>query len=156
MLYITFGDPEDIEEPMVFNCENYFRSACKDSWFSNDISKQIAKDIDNTELVSPNLAISNVLGPINPYKMSSGALMLIIMANTDKDLLYCGEMMGDNCNQWLIDISKNKDIRITIGGNKDFCGVTGFEATVTNSGKKLDSVRDYDKAWLEWADTWND
>lgn len=154
MLYITFIEPKNVKEPLVYSSKRYFRSAFEPCWLESDLAKEMVKDIDKSTVLSPYCIQSPVLGQIPPERLSGGVKMMLIMLNNTDDVVYCGEMFGDNCNKWMVKISKDKDIKISLTTIKDFRGIEDFEAIVTNSGKRITSHEQFREEYYDWYEIW--
>lgn len=152
MLYIKFTHDEDY----IHGIDSFFNHSYEDEWFEDPIVKQIVKDIDNTEIVSPNLAISPVLGPIPPTKISGGSKAVIqmlkrpvIISNiTGKQLAHPGNSCGDNCASWIYKISKMRDILLHLTYNMKF--PDDVELTIVETGTVCKSREEFVKEWFAW------
>lgn len=153
MLYITFVDLLDAKGKVVADSGEMLRWHSTSEWFKDDIIKEMIKDVDNSELLSPYCIQSPVLGQIPPERLSGGVKMLIAMYNIkDPEMQYYATRMGDNCAKWIVEIAKNKDIRILLNHHMEFIGVTDMHAIITNTGKEIHSVKEYDEAVEEYLD----
>lgn len=54
-----------------------FRGNYEDEWFDDPFVKNLVMEIDSSEVVSPNLIISPVLGPLSFEKLSGGVKCLL-------------------------------------------------------------------------------
>lgn len=111
MLKVLFGRELEnlIESPSV-----YFDNIYENSWFDDEIVKEIVRDIDKSE-VNGLCVLSPFLGSIPIEKISGGAKTLILMYELDDfifDLIHC----GNNCEDWIIKISNEKDITVCMTG----------------------------------------
>lgn len=90
------------------------------------------KDVDGCEVLSPNCIESPILGQITPDLLSGGVKALILLLKTDYeiDLLVCGE----NCAKWVVEISKLKDITVSMSSYDLFVDDFEMEAICLNNG----------------------
>lgn len=104
MLYFTFNKPDDY----IRDVPMYFKHHLDMSILNNDFIKMMVKDVDNTELVSENLAISPVLGAISPEKLSGGVKALILMYAQNKPVWATA--CGDKCAKWIVKIAEKRTL----------------------------------------------
>lgn len=150
MLYITFTEPRDVDrdkEMYITGTSIYFKNTYKPEWITDELAKRIIKDIDKSDVLSGYCIQSPVLGQIPPERLSGGVKMMLIMMNSPENYLYCGEMFGDNCLKWVIEIAKHKDIRITMSYLKNFDGIDSFEAYITNTGNMVHNYDELDEEY---------
>mgnify|MGYP000155356997 CR=1 FL=1 len=115
MLNIIYGDIErDYPEiPYMYTPGKYFDANKKDEWLMDDLSKEMILDVDKSEVVGPNLIMSEVLGPIPPHYLSEGVKTLILI-NNDTSHVFNASSCGDNCAKWLLKMGEQKDITINL------------------------------------------
>lgn len=113
-------------EGMPYSYTNYVASP--DLWFDNrggrkyitgDIERQMIRDIDNTEVVSENLLISPILGPIPPDYLS-GSVKTLILVKNDQEHIFNGSFMGNICCEWLQRLGEMQDITFRLGYTMKF------------------------------------
>lgn len=138
MLSIYFGKMEDA----VYNTSVYFDNTYEEEWLTSDLSKQMIKDIDKSEVISANCIQSPVLGQIPPTDLSGGVKTLILMANDDS-MIFNASMCGNNCAKWILEIAKLKDLVINLHHTMDFGYGAEFEITILNSGNVVHNMREY-------------
>ena len=64
---------------VLTDAPRYFDNVWEDEWLEDPLVKQMIKDVDNSEVISPHLIESPVLGPIGPrYLRRSKSLNTII------------------------------------------------------------------------------
>ena len=112
MLSIYFGNYSGSD--YIDNPDLFFDNTYEDEWLCDDQSKEMVKDIDQSELVGPNLVISPVLGSIPVTRLSGGVKTLIQIAH-DSGHIYNASACGDNCAGWLLKISEGKDVLVRMG-----------------------------------------
>lgn len=118
MLNIVFGDtPNSIYHPPT-----YFDNQYEDDWITNPLSVKMIKDIDKSEVKSPHLIESPVLGPISPKEISGGVKTLILMAFDETGSIFNASSCGDNCAKWIVEIGRKKDLTINLHHGMDSIG----------------------------------
>ena len=135
MLYITFKRPEGF----IRDVNAYFGHHLDLKILNDDFVKEVIKDVDKTDVISENLLISPVFGPIPPSKLSGGAKALILMYAQEKPVWATA--CGDNCAKWIVEIAKQKDITIILGHRMHFPDV--FEAVCLDNGEKIHGDEDF-------------
>lgn len=129
MLKIYYGDYEGdnyIQSPAY-----YFDNVYEDSWLMKDSTKDMVRRIDKSEIESPYLVISEVLGPITPTLLSGGVKTLILIDN-DSEHVFNASACGNNCAPILLELAKDRDITIRLGYPMVF--PEPFEIFVVNTG----------------------
>lgn len=130
MLSIFFGRYE--AENYIDNPDLFFDNTYEDAWLEDAQSKQMVSDIDQSELVGPNLVISPVLGSISINRLSGGVKTLILIAH-DPHHVYNASACGDNCASWLLKIGSQQDVLVRLGHLMHFTDEP-FEITIANTG----------------------
>ena len=73
MLSVYYGDmPEAIYNPALF-----FKNSYSDDWITEELSKEMIRDVDKSEVIGPRIIDSPVLGGITPRELSGGGKTLI-------------------------------------------------------------------------------
>lgn len=138
MLSIYFGQMEEaIYFPPV-----YFDNQYEDEWITNELSVQMIKDVDLSEVVGARLIQSPVLGPISTKELSGGVKTLILMAFDDTDKVFNASACGDNCAKWILEIGKSKDLIINLRHIMDF-GDGEFEIKILNTGEIVHNMKEF-------------
>lgn len=140
MLYFTFKKPNDY----IRDASLYFKHHLDMSILNDDFVKTMIKDVDKIDVISEQLLISPVLGPIPPVNLSGSVKALILMYAQDKPVW--ASACGDGCAKWIVEISKNKDIEIVLGHRMNF--PEKFEAVSLDTGDCIHSDRDFGIQWL--------
>lgn len=140
MLYFTFVKPDDY----IRDASLYFKHHLDMSILNDEFVKTMIKDVDKTDVVSEQLLISPVFGPIPPSKLSGGVQALILMYAQDKPVWATA--CGDNCAKWIVEIAKKKDVKIVLGHRMNF--PEAFEAVSLDTGDYIHSDRDFAIQWL--------
>lgn len=141
MLSIYFGDYPG--ENYIDNPDLYFDNTYEDEWLEDKRSKEMVKDIDRSELISPNLVVSPVLGSI-PVTRLSGGVKTLIQIDHDSAHVYNASACGDNCAGWLLRIGQEKDIIVRMGHMMHFenCGIEQLSIRIDNTGEIVHSQYD--------------
>ena len=137
MLNIFFGDMENV----IFNTSVFFDNTYQDSWFQDDFTKRVIKDIDKGEILGPNCVTTKILGPIPPTKIAGGTKTILLM-KFDNDHIFNASTCGDNCAKWILKIAKDKDLTINLRHIMNF-GKNDFTAKILNSGKIITTQKEY-------------
>ncbi len=137
MLNIFFGDMENV----IFNTSVFFDNTYQDSWFQDDFTKRVIKDIDKGEILGPNCVTTKILGPIPPTKIAGGTKTILLM-KFDNDHIFNASTCGDNCAKWILKIAKDKDLTINLRHIMNF-GKKDFSAKILNSGKIITTQKEY-------------
>lgn len=137
MLNIFFGDMENV----IFNTSVFFDNTYQDSWFQDDFTKRVIKDIDKGEILGPNCVTTKILGPIPPTKIAGGTKTILLM-KFDNNHLFNASTCGDNCAKWILKIAKDKDLTINLRHIMNF-GKKDFTAKILNSGKIITTQKEY-------------
>lgn len=132
MLYIHVGQ---VERECIRTIDPYFNRNKSKDWFNRDDVKKIIKNIDLSIAVKDEYIESPVFGGMSPTKLSTGCKAVILMAVLEKPYIYATKC-GDNCVPDILEISRNKDVHITLHHIMQF-PESGFEAVITESGKKV-------------------
>lgn len=127
---------------VLTDAPRYFDNVWEDEWLEDPLVKQMIKDVDNSEVISPHLIESPVLGPIGPKDISGGVKVLILLLK-DTSFIYNISNCGDNCAKWIIEIAKicekeqNSDLTVFLEHIMDFgtCQPLGIDFKIMNSNK---------------------
>lgn len=139
MLYITFGDTED----MIRDCKLYFDYNYEPEWLDDPLVREMIKDVDKSEVISRNIINSPVLDEITPKELSGGVKTLILMLK-EPDTVFYASNCGDNCAKWILEIANRQDLHITLGHIMEFGEPFGeLEAVITNDNSKISTIKEY-------------
>ena len=100
MLNIQFGETPGA----VYDTAAYFAQAYQPEWITDELSMQMIRDVDKSEVLGARIIESPVLGPIPPTQLSGGVKTLILMAH-DRSNVYNASTCGDNCAKWILTIA---------------------------------------------------
>lgn len=109
MLRVWFGE----KEGSIFNTSMFFDNRYEKKWITEDFSRTVIKDIDQSEVIDGNTIKSPVLGLIAPEELSGGVKTLILMNHYSR-LYFNGSNCGNNCSRWILDIGKRKDCSMVL------------------------------------------
>lgn len=116
----------------IYHPPTYFDNQYEDEWITDKLSVEMIKDVDHSEVVSPYLVKSPVLGPISVKEISGGVKTLILMAFDHTGKVFNASACGDNCAKWILKIGKEKDLTINLRHIMDF-GEDNFEIRILNT-----------------------
>ncbi len=138
MLRIYLGKMEEaIYYPPV-----YFDNRYEDEWITEELSVEMIRNVDKSEVVGPHLIESPVLGPISVKEISGGVKTLILMAFDDSGNVFNASACGDNCAKWILKIGKEKDLTINLRHIMDF-GDGEFEIQILNTGEMVHNMLEF-------------
>lgn len=136
MLNIYYGEmPEAIYNPSV-----YFKNKFEESWMTDDLSKEMIKDVDKSTVLSPKVIDSPVLGSIPPRDLSGGVKTLILISHVP-DKIFNASTCGDNCAKWLLTMGEDRDITINLRHLMDF-GDGEFTIRILNTNQIVHSMKE--------------
>ena len=138
MLRIYLGKMEEaIYYPPV-----YFDNRYENEWITEELSVEMIRNVDKSEVVGPHLIESPVLGPISVKEISGGVKTLILMAFDDSGNVFNASACGDNCAKWILKIGKEKDLTINLRHIMDF-GDGEFEIQILNTGEMVHNMLEF-------------
>lgn len=76
MLNIYLGQMEEA----IYHPPTYFDNQYEDEWITEELSIEMIREVDRSEVVSARLIDSPVLGPISVKELSGGVKTLMLMA----------------------------------------------------------------------------
>ncbi len=139
MLKIVFGDIEN----SIYHPPTWFDNRYEDEWITDPLSVQMIKDIDKSDVISPHLIESPVLGPISTKELSGGVKTLMLMAFDESGKIFNASSCGNNCAKWIVAIAGRKDLTINLHHVMDFSSVGEFDALMLNTGRMVHSYEEY-------------
>ena len=131
MLRVYFGEKENA----IYNTSVYFKHAYKDSWITEEFTRNIVADIDKSEVVGENSIISPILGNISPLQLSGGVKALILMKH-NPGKIFNASNCGDNCAKWILKLAEDQNFTINLYHVMDF-GKGSFEIRILNDPKLI-------------------
>ena len=123
-------------EQAIYYPPAYFDNQYEDEWIIDQLSVEMIKDVDHSEVISPHLIESPVLGPISVKEISGGVKTLILMAFDDSGRIFNASACGNNCAKWILEIGKRKDLTINLRHIMNF-GKGPFEIKILNNGEMV-------------------
>lgn len=66
MLSVYFGDMEGV----IYHPPTYFDNRYEEEWITDQLSVEMIKDVDRSDVIGPRLIESPVLGPISTKELS--------------------------------------------------------------------------------------
>ena len=146
MLSIYLGQMDEaIYYPPV-----YFDNQYEDEWITEPLTIEMIKDVDKSEVVSPHLIESPVLGPISVKEISGGVKTLILMAFDETRKVFNASACGDNCAKWILEIGKRKDLTINLRHIMNF-GKEDFEIKILNNGEMVYNMKQFIEPAAEYV-----
>lgn len=146
MLSIYLGQMDDaIYYPPV-----YFDNQYEDEWITEPLTIEMIKDVDKSEVVSPHLIESPVLGPISVKEISGGVKTLILMAFDETRKVFNASACGDNCAKWILEIGKRKDLTINLRHIMNF-GKEDFKIKILNNGEMIYNMKQFIETAAEYV-----
>ena len=136
MLSIYFGNYDDA----VYDTNTYFNNTYKDSWITKDLSMQIIKDIDKSDVIDGHSIKSPIFNVMSPKQLSGGAKTLILVAN-NRNKVFNVSTCGDNCAKWLLKIADDKPITINLRHIMNF-GNNEFKIKIKNTNKIVKNMEE--------------
>ena len=134
MLSVYYGDmPEAIYNPALF-----FKNSYSDDWITDELSKEMIRDVDKSEVIGPRIIDSPVLGGITPRELSGGVKTLICIYKRP-DRVFNASACGDNCAKWLLEIGERQDVTINLRHLMDF-GENVFSVKVLNTDQMVHNM----------------
>ena len=135
MLSIYLGQMEEA----IYYPPAYFNNTYDDEWITDSLTVEMIKDVDKSEVIGPHLIESPVLGPISVKEISGGVKTLILMAFDDSGRIFNASACGNNCEKWILEIGKRKDLTINLRHIMNF-GKEPFEIKILNNGEMVQDL----------------
>lgn len=129
MLNIYFGEMPGA----IYNTNVYFNNTYKDGWITNQLTKDMIKAVDNSDVIDAKTILSPIFGNMNPKKLSGGVKTLILIS-FDKKKIFNASTCGDNCAEWILKIACERKVVINLHHLMDF-GTKPFKIKVLNTNK---------------------
>lgn len=139
MLKIVFGDVKK----SIYHPPTYFDNTYEDEWITDPRSIEMIKDIDKSDVIGARVIDSPVLGSISVKELSGGVKTLILMLFDESGKIFNASVCGDNCAKWIFEISKQKDLTISLHHIMDFDSCHDFNAYIVNTDKQVNSYKEY-------------
>ncbi len=136
MLNIIYGEVEKA----IYNTSVFFKNSFKPAWLEDNLAKEIVRDIDKSEVLSPYCIQSPVLGQIPPTMLAGGTKTLLLILNRP-DKIFNASTCGDNCAKWILRIAKEHTITINLRHIMEF-GFDDFEVPVFVEGIEVHNMKE--------------
>ena len=137
-------------EEAIYYPPVYFDNQYEDEWITEPLTIEMIKDVDKSEVVSPHLIESPVLGPISVKEISGGVKTLILMAFDETQKVFNASACGDNCAKWILEIGKRKDLTINLRHIMNF-GKEDFEIKILNNGEMIYNMKQFIETAAEYV-----
>ena len=124
----------------------YFDNVYEDEWLEDDLVKEMIRDVDHSEVLTPHIIESPVLGAITPRELSGGVKVLILMLKDDS-FIYNMSNCGNNCAKWVLKIAEKKDLTVFLRHIMRFEGE--YEIQIMNTGRIVHNRSEYVRGLLE-------
>lgn len=131
MLRVYFGDREN----SVYNTSVFFRHSYKDSWITEDFTREIVADIDKSQVINSSSIVSPVLGNISPLQLSRGVKAIILMKHYPGKI-FNASSCGDNCARWILKLAEEQNFTVCLYHIMDF-GSGEFDIRIMNDRKLI-------------------
>ena len=136
MLSVFYGDmPEAIYDPVV-----YFKNTYTDEWITDELSKEMIRDVDRSIVIGPRVIDSPVLGGISPRELSGGVTTLMNIYKVPEKI-FNASACGDNCAKWILKIGEMQDVTINLRHLMDF-GEEEFVIKILNTDQIVHNMRE--------------
>ncbi len=136
MLSVFYGDmPEAIYDPVV-----YFKNTYTDEWITDELSKEMIRDVDRSIVIGPRVIDSPVLGGISPRELSGGVKTLMNIYKVPEKI-FNASACGDNCAKWILKIGEMQDVTINLRHLMDF-GEEEFVIKILNTDQIVHNMRE--------------
>lgn len=136
----------DADIDYMKDAQAYFDNVYEDEWLEDDLVREMVRDVDNSDVVSPHIIESPILGAITPRELSGGLKVLILLLKDDS-FVYNISNCGDNCAEWILKIAKDKDLVVYLQHIMHFEG--DFKIQIMNTGKIVCNPKEYVYGLLE-------
>ena len=137
MLTILFGETEEANYG-----PSWFKFNYRPEWLRDPFVQEMIEDVDHSRYVDGLVIDSPVLGPIPPERLSGGVKTLIMIYERP-DLMFDATSCGDNCARWLLEIGKQKDVRVNLNYLMPFGKYAPFRIRIENAGYEVTNYRDF-------------
>ena len=136
LLNVFFGDMPEA----IYNTSVYFKNQYKEKWITDELSVEMVKSVDRSEVLNANAIKSPVLGIISPVGLSGGVKTLILIAN-DRKHIFNASTCGDNCAKWILKIAEDRDVTINLRHIMDF-GKKKFKIRILNTNEIVTNMEE--------------
>lgn len=129
MLHIKFDTDSD---RVIIDVKTQFSAGFRPEWLASDLAKKMVLDVDKSKVIAPYCIESPVLGQISPFMLSGDVQNLLMMLNFPEslNLEYWGQACGENCEKWIYEIAKTKNIVLRLTNMMTFDSVNTFDIPI--------------------------
>lgn len=125
----------------IYNTAVYFKNTYEEEWIIAPLTKEMVRDIDNSEVLDSGVIDSPVLGKIPPVGLSGGVKTLILIAN-EPDKIFNISTCGNNCARWILKLAEANDITVNLRHLMDF-GSGNFDIKILNTNQIVHSMKEF-------------
>lgn len=156
MLYILYGTIKRKTAPRqyIHDIDGYFDGYFEDSWI-DDWAKRVLLEIDKSRFISPKVISSPILDIVS-YDWISGGSKQLIMMNIESNVVYDGDNLGDNCWPLLLELSKTKNLAISLSYYPVFEWIDNVNVKILNTGQKINDFVSFRRSFISCEDTFNE
>ena len=115
MLRIYFGNLPD----EIYNTEIFYENQYDGNWVMDDFAREVIRDIDDSEVVSPDVIKNDIFGSFASTELSAGVKTLLLIRNMPNKVFNISNC-GDNCAKYLLRLAEDRDIKVTLHHAMDF------------------------------------
>ncbi len=115
MLKVYFGSCKD----EVYNTAMFYENQYDKNWVTDDFAKRIIKDIDDSEVIAPDVIQNEIFGTFTSNELSAGVKTLLLIKNFPNKIFNISNC-GDNCAKYILELVSDRDIKVTLHHAMDF------------------------------------
>ena len=146
MLHIHFGSMDG----EVYDPATYFVHQYEDEWISKELSIEMIRDVDRSEVRGERMIDSPVLGAITPRELSGGVKTLMLMAFDESGKVFNASACGDNCAKWILKIAETKELTITLHNIMKF-DISPLKIHILNNDSTVCSFKEYVETAIDYV-----
>lgn len=154
MLDIIWGRenvPRELVPITVLNSPYFFYKHKKPEWFATPFVQEVVRTIDKGEVITGEVIRDYKGVSVSTEVLSTGTKTLCCMY-FDKDHIFYGSLLGDNCLPFLIRIAETRDITILLEHYADFAPEDVEKGLIRCNGVILNQYA-YDCSFSDWHET---
>ena len=129
MLRIFFGSHKE----EIYNTEMFYENQYDPDWIMDDFGKKVIKDIDDSEVISPDVIRNGIFGSFASTELSAGVKTLLLIRHFPRKIFNISNC-GNNCSKYILELAKDRDITVTLHHAMDFG--REFEVKVINDKRR--------------------
>lgn len=107
MIHLIIGDMRMAQ----LHPDKIFENHYKKKWFDDEFVKDMIKDVDKSEVITPRCILSPVFGQIPP-RMLSGGVKALMLLKFDQDRFLDLATIGKNCVKWLMKLGREQEVYV--------------------------------------------